>query len=316
MSAAEQLDRLLRLLPKLEARGPQPVAALAEELGVSEQTLRKDIETFVRREHPEPAGYMEAVTVTMDGDMVSLERAGYFRRPMALTSNEAIALDLSLALLVSEYPASERERLDAARKKLARIRVDARDPKEIAVAVRIGQVDLEARRFRAALEACIEGRQLANIQYHKPSDAAAAARVVGPLGLVCVRGVWYLFATNGAGGPVRQFRLDRVRGVEGLEERFTPPADFDLEAILRDGRPFASEVQERVSIRYSGRAARWVVEDEGGALDPDGRIVREYPLGDPDWAVRQVLRWGGDAELLAPSDLRALLAARLARLQA
>lgn len=316
MSAAEQLDRLLRLLPKLEARGPQPVAALAEELGVSEQTLRKDIETFVRREHPEPAGYMEAVTVTMDGDMVSLERAGYFRRPMALTSNEAMALDLSLALLVSEYPASERERLDAARKKLARIRVDARDPKEIAVAVRIGQVDLEARRFRAALEACIEARQLANIQYHKPSDAAAAARVVGPLGLVCVRGVWYLFATNGAGGPVRQFRLDRVRGVEGLEERFTPPADFDLEAILRDGRPFASEVQERVTIRYSGRAARWVVEDEGGALDPDGRIVREYPLGDPDWAVRQVLRWGGDAELLAPSDLRALLAARLARLQA
>lgn len=316
MSAAEQLDRLLRLLPKLEARGPQPVAILAEELGVSEQTLRRDIESFVRREHPEPAGYMEAVTVAMDGDMVSLERAGHFRRPMALTSNEAMALDLSLALLVSEYPASERERLDAARKKLAGIRVDARDPQGIAVAVRIGQVDLEARRFRAELEACIASRRLARIQYHKASDAAPAARIVGPLGLVCVRGVWYLFATNGADGAVRQFRLDRVRGVEALEEQFTPPADFDLQALIRDGRPFASDVSERVTIRYSGRAARWVAEDEGGGLDAEGRIVKEYPLGDPDWAIRQVLRWGADAELLAPQELRKALVSRLAGLQA
>lgn len=316
MTAAEQLDRLLRLLPKLEARGPQPVAGLAAELGVSEQTLRKDIETLVRREHAEPAGFMEAVTLVMDGDLVSLDRVGYFNRPMALTRDEAVALDISIALLLTEYPESEHERLTEARQKLARIRVDAREPQGIALAVRIGQVDLEARRFRNVLETCVAEKRLASIHYQKPNDAAASARVVGPLGLVCVRGVWYLFATSGADASVRQFRLDRVRGAEALDERFIPPADFDLQALLRDGRPFASEARERVVIRYSGKAARVVAEDEGGVLDADGRIVQEYPLGDPDWAVRQVLRWGADAELLEPRELRGALVARLVGLTA
>lgn len=311
MSATQRLDRLLHLLSRVASHGPQRIADLAMQLGVNEATLKKDIEDFVRRDHAEPAGFMEAVTVALDGDMVCVERASFFGRPMRLTRDEAMALDLSLTMLLSEYPSSDHRKFEEARGKLALIRLDAREPESAAVAIRVGQVDFESRRYRAVLEECVSDRRLVTLHYQKVSEASPSARAVGPLGLTCVRGIWYLYATNGTTAEVRQFRLDRVRGVEPQEESFNPPPEFDLDAMVRDGRAFLSQSQERVRVRFTGPAARWVAEDEGGALEADGSLTREYPLADPDWAVRLVLRWAPHAQLLAPQALRERLVAKL-----
>jgi predicted DNA-binding transcriptional regulator YafY len=64
-------------------------------------------------------------------------------------------------------------------------------------------------------------------------------------------------------------------------------------------------------VRYSPRIARWIAEREGKALAADGSLTVEHPLADPDWAVRHVLQYGPDAEVLEPAAVRQEIVRRL-----
>ena len=50
---------------------------------------------------------------------------------------------------------------------------------------------------------------------------------------------------------------------------------------------------------YSG-----ILERGEGEEEPDGSAIVEHEVADPDWAVRHVLQYAGEAELLGPDDLR------------
>ena len=65
-------------------------------------------------------------------------------------------------------------------------------------------------------------------------------------------------------------------------------------------------------MRYSPRIARWIAEREGKELEKDGSLVVEHTLADTDWAVRHVLQYGPEAEVLAPPEVKAELVRRLA----
>lgn len=65
-------------------------------------------------------------------------------------------------------------------------------------------------------------------------------------------------------------------------------------------------------MRYGPAVARWIAEREGKPLAADGSLTVEHPLADPEWAVRHVLQYGPDAEVLAPESVRAELGQRLA----
>jgi predicted DNA-binding transcriptional regulator YafY len=67
-----------------------------------------------------------------------------------------------------------------------------------------------------------------------------------------------------------------------------------------------------MTVRYSPRIARWLAEREGKKLDADGGLTLEYPLADESWAIRHVLQYGPDAEILSPARLRQQLVAKLA----
>jgi predicted DNA-binding transcriptional regulator YafY len=64
-------------------------------------------------------------------------------------------------------------------------------------------------------------------------------------------------------------------------------------------------------VRYSPRIARWVAEREGVAAAEDGRLTLEHPVADESWAVRHVLQYGPDAEVVEPAELRAAIVKRL-----
>ena len=57
--------------------------------------------------------------------------------------------------------------------------------------------------------------------------------------------------------------------------------------------------------------ARWIAEREGRATEADRSLVIEHPLADWEWAVRHVLQYGPDAEVLGPVSVRAELKRRL-----
>ena len=111
-------------------------------------------------------------------------------------------------------------------------------------------------------------------------------------------------------GP-RVFRLDRMEELRTLEEGYQVPADFDVEQLMRHDRIFVADRPRTLVVRYSAQVARWIAEREGREPDADGTLTMEHPLADTDWAVRHVLQYGPDAEVLEPADVRAEMVRRL-----
>jgi predicted DNA-binding transcriptional regulator YafY len=68
-----------------------------------------------------------------------------------------------------------------------------------------------------------------------------------------------------------------------------------------------------MKVRYSPRIAQWIAEREEGETANDGSFVVDHPLADHDWAVRHVLQYGPEAEVLEPESVRAAVKVRLSR---
>lgn len=315
MSGMHQLDRILLLLPKLQPGQPHRIDALATEMQVSEAQLRRDLEMISRRDHPEPAGFIEAISITIDDTHVTLDRSSHFRRPTQLTAREAQALELGISIMAAELHLSDVDDSTGIREKLRAIALTTARLEEPTIVVRFDDSGASTAGIRRLLGACAARRLIARIAYQRPQDPQAIYRVVEPLGLACINGLWYLFAQESVQGPVKQYRLDRIVGVERTEESFEPPDGFNLKEFLGDGRPFVGQTSEEAHIRYTGVAARLVAEDDGLELDPDGSVTVTYPLADEDWAIRQALRYGLESELLSPPALRTRIAQRLRALQ-
>ena len=80
---------------------------------------------------------------------------------------------------------------------------------------------------------------------------------------------------------------------------------------MKDGRAFASTVEEKVRIRYTSRVARWIAERDGQPVAPDGTYEQELPLADLDWLGRYVMQYGAEASVVGPPAARAAVRARL-----
>ncbi|MEP7228246.1 MAG: WYL domain-containing protein, partial [Gemmatimonadales bacterium] len=147
--------------------------------------------------------------------------------------------------------------------------------------------------------------------YRKPAEQEASARVVCPYGIVFASGMWYAVARDEGTDGVRIFRLDRIEGVEQLDARYESPREFSLDSMVAEGRAFQSAGADTLRVRYSPRIARWIAEREGKKLDNDGSLTMEHALADVDWAVRHVLQYGPEADILEPVEVRNAVKRRL-----
>lgn len=308
-AAAAQLRRILSLVPELGDDEEHPLDALAARLGTDRLTLLHDLQSLTER-FDDPAGFVdEGVALYIERDRVSLT-SPHFRRPMRLTASELRAIELGLAVLACERPPEERAAIERARGRVAPL-VTALPADDDAT---LRHAELAApgpAAAHAALRGAVRAQRKVRLTYRRAGQAAASERVIAPYALLVASGAWYTVAHCERSDGVRIFRLDRVEHAEPLAERFVPPPDFSLDALLRDGRAFHAAGARAMTVRYSPRIARWIAEREARPLDADGSLTLEHPLADDEWAVRHVLQYGPDAEVLAPVEVRALVAARL-----
>ena len=113
------------------------------------------------------------------------------------------------------------------------------------------------------------------------------------------------------------FRLDRVVSAESEGESYEVPNDFSIERVMERGRAFIKDQPvEALRVRYSPRIAKWIAEREGKPLSEDGSLEMDHPLADRAWAVRHVLQYGAEAEVLAPEEVREMVKKTLAAIAA
>jgi predicted DNA-binding transcriptional regulator YafY len=309
-TAAAQLKRVLDLIPRLADGEEHPIGDVAAAAGLTEEQVLRDLASISER-FDTPGGFVEGVSILVEEDTVCVN-AREFHRPMRLTMPELCALELGLVMLRRERTPAEHASIDGA---LARLRqaiseVPSNDRHEgTRWADLAGAGSAE---HLSAIRAAIGRRRRIALGYRSGAATESTVRDLSPHALVYAEHTWYLVA-SAEDGTMRFFRLDRVESVRVLEET----CERDEGAAVRvqeAGRAFRSDTARRMTVRYSPRIARWVAEREGLALADDGTLTMEHPVADDSWAVRHVLQYGPDAEVLAPAELRALLARRLASL--
>lgn len=310
-TAAAQLRRVLQLIPLLADDSDHPIDEVAAAVGVKRAALLRDLESLAER-FDDPGGFVEGVSIFIDEGMVSV-RSSHFLRPMRLSRAELAALELGLAMLRSERPLEEHRSIDRARERLSEALTKTPDDAD-SVTSRMadsGYPHRDDAPRRKELRGAVRRRQKVRLEYQKATDPAPETRTVCPYSLVLANGMWYLVAHCDDGDGLRFFRLDRITGVHVTDERFRLPPAFSVEALVQGDRMFQADGATPLIVRYSPRIAQWIAEREAAVVAEDGSLTLTHPLADEDWAVRHVLQYGPDAEVLSPPGVRAAVRERL-----
>lgn len=306
--ALDRFQRLLRVLPLFADGEPHAYDDIARKSGVPVATVIDDLRTLVSREDG-PGGYVDALQIQLEAKGAAVISAP-FRRPMRLTGRELAALELGLALLRAETPPDERPVLERARQRIRQtiLKLAPGDGLHPTAAEPGPELDLAKV---AELRRAVGEQRVVRLNYQGSGQKRPEERTVHPYALLPHAGTWYLVAHCKESEGLRIFRLDRILSLRSLASTFRLPEEFSLDAVLRDGRVFMAKGTATVRIRYSPKIARWIAEREGKRLDSDGSLTVEHPLADPSWAVRHVLQYGRDAEILGPPEARRAVLERL-----
>lgn len=288
--------RLVSLLLLLQMRGQLTALELAGHFEVSVRTIHRDVESLAAAGVP-----VEAVRGPAGGYRLA---GGYRTKLTGLTADEAEAL------FVAPAPAAELGLGGVLAN--ARLKVLAALPAELQErAGRAGRYfHLDTRRwFRAEdtvphlptiAAATWQGRRLAT----RYRERRVVQRTLDPFGLVLKGGAWYLVARRSVG--MRVYRVSRFASVRMREDAFERPEDFDLAEYWEESsRSFEASVRQvEVKIRASDVVRRLLPEDLGG--ERGEHVVRFDSLDD---AFRELLKFGTDAEVIEPVELRERIAA-------
>lgn len=298
---------LLRALSA--ARTGLTLREMAAELGVTERTIRRDLDVF------RDVGFPLEEQVGDFGRKAWRVRPGV-GPPLAFTFDEAVALHLGRRLL---EPLAGTFFGDASLNAFRKIRaalgtealryVDRFAGTFYQAGVGLGDYRAKAELIDALVVAAEDSRE-ARIVYRSEGEAGASPREVRPFGVVYHRGALYLVAEDAAQGRIKHYKIDRVEEAEALGRRFERPEGFDLAehmaaafGVYRNGEPTA------VKVRFGPAAARYVREarwHESQALTdlPDGGVLAEFTVSGTEAIKHWVLGFGAKAVVVEPDALR------------
>lgn len=313
MSEETPLVRQWMLLRALSARHyGATVKEMAQEMRVSEKTIRRDLETF------QTAGFpLEEITCErgLKKWRIDPEKT---QPSLTFAFDEAVALYLSRRLMeplagTPFWDASQR----AFRKIRASLGVEAlRYIERFAgtfCQTMVGTSDYSKKaEIIDELMLGIEDRKTVFITYQSLQATEAVTYDIYPLGLVYHRGSLYLVGWAPEHEEIRHWKVNRIEDAEVTEFPFQPPEGFDLRDHLAGSFGIyqgENDGELCVKVRFSPQVARYVSESawhHSQQLTPqrDGSLLAEFRLGTTEEVKRWLLGFGRHAVVLDPEELR------------
>ncbi|HEY3810192.1 MAG TPA: WYL domain-containing protein, partial [Acidimicrobiales bacterium] len=216
-SAEERLGRLLAIVPWVAAHDGPPVAEVCHRFGVGEEELLDDLNLlFLCGVYPFTPDVLIDVDVA-DG-RVWIRMADYFRRPLRLSPQEALALVSAGSALLSVPGADADGALATALAKLDNVLGVGSDD---GLDIELAQVTPPVLH---AVRQATDSRRKVDLDYYSFGRDGHSRRVVQPWRVFNATGQWYLSGWCESAGGERLFRVDRISRAEVLAASFDPPA--------------------------------------------------------------------------------------------
>jgi predicted DNA-binding transcriptional regulator YafY len=315
-------ERLLSIMLLLQTLGQLPAGELAGRLEVSVRTIMRDVEAL-------SAVGVPVYTVRGPAGGIALV-PGYRTDVTGLTADEARALfvllsgrahaDLGLGQAIGSalrkvmaaLPAPHRPGADLASRRILI------DPVRWRGAPQHSAADL-----RVLQEAVFTDRRL-RLRYRHGEDSRIRSYTLDPYGLVHKAGVWYLVADHR--GQPKLFRADRTRSAAVLDEPVQRRGGLELADVWDTLRRRIDDVPVPVLVTVSVRREILgmflrMYQDDLAAQVPAGSSAGDRPQERVHvelrfrslYAAEALLMFGPDAEVLAPGELRQVLARKAAK---
>ena len=301
-------ERLFALVLLLQNRPNMTSRDLAHHFGVSRRTIFRDLRTL--GESGVPLTYAEA------GGYEILE--GYQLPPLMFSAREAATLLVGTGFTKLQPDASLRTDADAVAMKIRNVLPEpVRDYidrlQELTVLAPFNETQAGGGATEDELGLWFElseamaRQRVVKMTYYVASRDEETVREVDPLGLVYYSDHWNLIAYDHLRDDIRNFRLDQIKKLRTRFDTFTPPAGFDLKEHLRERGTSPENV--RMTVRFRNRAWRWA------RRQVPADVEQELPVGDGwtevtfefenlAYVAKWLLRYGTDAEVVAPAALR------------
>lgn len=306
-TAADQVARLLLLIPYLRNRPGARLADAARDFGTSPEQIRQDLGVAFLCGLP---GGLPGDLIEVDLDLVDdegviyLTNADVLGRPLTLTPDEAMGLTVALRAVGEVAAESIRPVIDSLLAKLAAVAPGAPDAPALAVPAGTTAV-------REQLTRAISRAERVELTYDGLARGATSRPVVDPVRLFVADGVGYLSAWSLSRDDWRTYRLDRIAAVRptGQAARDHGPeraADSWLKT-LATARPVRLVVHP---------GAAWIAEYYPVSHRvplPDGGAELTLPVADPGWLRWLLLRLGPAVEAVDAPDVEAAAAAAARR---
>ncbi|GGP84122.1 helix-turn-helix transcriptional regulator [Saccharothrix coeruleofusca] len=297
----DRLPRLLALVPYLLARPGIPIEEAAADFEVTPKQLRRDLELLWMCGLP-GYGPGDLIDLSFEGDTVTVTYDAGMSRPLRLTAAEATALLVALRALAETPGVVDKAAVQRAVAKIESAVGQAR-PAGVAVGLAVREAP-ETERVRDAVSDGVRRGRALRLRYYTPSRDEITDRVVDPMRVLLVEGRGYLEAWCRAADGVRLFRLDRIDGVEVLDEPASPPPHA-TPTDTSEGL-FHPDPSQRTAVLVLEPDARWFAEyypiedlEELG----EGRARVRMRYSDTAWMVRLLLGQGGEVHVEQPPDL-------------
>ncbi|MFE7638682.1 helix-turn-helix transcriptional regulator [Kitasatospora sp. NPDC057518] len=306
---ANTSTRTLRLLSLLQTHRYWPGDELADRLGVSVRTLRRDIDRLRELGYP-----VEAQRGVDGGYQLA---AGAALPPLVIDDEEAVALAVGLQA-AAESPvegvaeASARVLAKVVQVMPARLRRRVEALRAVTVPVDWGTrtgTGVDPDVLTVVALACRDGERV-RFSY-TAADGRGTDRHVEPHRLVCLNRRWYLVAYDLDRADWRSFRLDRLTAPTGSGARFAPrtlpaadAAEFVRAGLNRMPRPHQVEALIEAPAEFvRARVGRW------GTVEPvtPHRCRLRMTADSLDWPAMALGSLGAEFQVLAPDALRTLL---------
>ncbi|OEE59135.1 DNA-binding transcriptional regulator [Enterovibrio norvegicus FF-454] len=221
MSKSERLFELLTLLRS--KRYAVTANALADELGVSERTIYRDVQSLL----------LSGVPIEGEAGVGYLLGKGSHLPPLMFTEEEMLALELGMKMVEAWSDKRLASASESASRKIHSILPEhlKAQIEAFPLAVPAFHVESDHAARGDVLRAAASEKSKVRIEY-ETGEKVTSKRVIHPLGQVYWGKVWTLVAWCELRDEYRNFRLDRIKSVAVLDESFDTSATKNFQHFM------------------------------------------------------------------------------------
>ena len=294
-------DRLLFILNLLRTRKNFNAARLAEECGVTERTIYRDIISL--SEANIPIYYDKGYKYASDNFLppLNFKIEEYLALKTALESSPLYKSSFSRKLMKSIKtkieacltPAVKREKIYF--------------PETMDVSIKATHSPNVSERFFASVEAGIRHNQTLKLKYNS-IRSGILEREVDPYFLIFIERAFYFVGYCHLRKDFRTFRIDRIVEVSPTDKNFIPRQGINPAQYFKDSWGVYGGEPIDVEIRFRGQAARIVAmgkhhPNEEISIKKDGSVIYKVRVSGIEEISHWIMGFGGDAKVINPPAL-------------